>query len=150
MGTLLDTCPQDPDRLTEFHQLAASLVTSKAGERLTRTAAKTPPSPADTATVFGFFSALAKQPPVGGQGQALANPFSRCGMALVRSWRTLSYYEMKNRAGVVGETVWGPCWSISSPTTNTPRARVHLSGHSFGSRLVSFALRPLPAGRRRR
>jgi hypothetical protein len=145
MGTLLDTRPQDPDRLTEFHQLAASLVTSKAGETH-EDSGENAAITGDTATVFGFFSALAKQPPAGGQGQALANPFSPLWDGAREVLRTLSYYEMKNRAGVVGETGLGPLLGKLVSDDNTPRARVHLSGHSFGARLVSFALRPLPAG----
>lgn len=54
--------------------------------------------------------------------------------------RTLSYYAMKARAGVIGARGLGPILR-----TAPAGLRVHLSGHSFGARLVSFALTGLDA-----
>lgn len=52
--------------------------------------------------------------------------------------RQLSYWKMKNRAGVVGRTGLGP--AIDDLSGAHPDLRIHLIGHSFGARLVSFAL----------
>ncbi|MFF4589404.1 serine-threonine protein kinase [Streptomyces sp. NPDC001388] len=58
--------------------------------------------------------------------------------------RQATYYAMKRRAGTVGERGLGPL--IGRLARAVPGVRVHLVGHSFGGRLVSFALRGLPDG----
>jgi hypothetical protein len=52
--------------------------------------------------------------------------------------RQLTYWQMKNRAGVVGQKGLGP--AIDRLAAEFPGLRVHLVGHSFGARVVSFAL----------
>jgi hypothetical protein len=52
--------------------------------------------------------------------------------------RAFSYWEMKSRAGVVGENGLGPL--VRQLQQRAPRVRVHLIGHSFGARLVAHAL----------
>jgi hypothetical protein len=58
--------------------------------------------------------------------------------------RGATYWEMKNRAGVVGRRGLGPL--LGALAASAPGVRVHLIGHSFGARLVSYALDGLPAG----
>lgn len=58
--------------------------------------------------------------------------------------RQATYYAMKRRAGTVGERGLGPF--VGRLAAVAPGVRVHLVGHSFGGRLVSFALRGLPEG----
>jgi hypothetical protein len=58
--------------------------------------------------------------------------------------RQLTYWQMKNRAGTVGKNGLGPL--IGQLHQAAPDIRVHLVGHSFGARLVSYALAGLPAG----
>ena len=53
--------------------------------------------------------------------------------------RQATYWQMKNRAGVVGKAGLGPVLGRLS-------VRVHLVGHSFGARLVSYSLAGLPDG----
>ncbi|UQX00438.1 serine-threonine protein kinase [Streptomyces sp. RerS4] len=60
--------------------------------------------------------------------------------------RQATYYEMKKRAGVVGEHGLGPF--LTELALRRPALRVHLIGHSFGARLVSFALRATADGSR--
>jgi hypothetical protein len=52
--------------------------------------------------------------------------------------RILSYTIMKARAGTVGRVGLGPL--LTEIPAKAPGVRVHLIGHSFGARLVSFAL----------
>jgi hypothetical protein len=55
--------------------------------------------------------------------------------------RQATFWQMKNRAGTVGRAGLGPLLG------QLPRGvRVHLAGHSFGGRLVSFALAGLLDG----
>jgi pimeloyl-ACP methyl ester carboxylesterase len=49
---------------------------------------------------------------------------------------------MKKRAGLVGERGLGPL--VGHLHADAPELRVHLVGHSFGARLVSFCLAGLP------
>ena len=57
--------------------------------------------------------------------------------------RVATYWQMKERAGVVGREGLGPL--IQRLHERSPGTRVHLIGHSFGARLVSNALAGLPA-----
>ena len=57
--------------------------------------------------------------------------------------RVGTYWQMKERAGVVGRTGLGPL--VARLHARVPAVRVHLVGHSFGARLVSNALAGLPA-----
>ncbi|MFD3699323.1 serine-threonine protein kinase [Streptomyces sp. NPDC058646] len=56
--------------------------------------------------------------------------------------RQATYYRMKKRAGVVGERGLGP--ALAELARVRPALRVHLIGHSFGARVVSFSLRAVP------
>ncbi|MFJ9246374.1 serine-threonine protein kinase [Streptomyces sp. NPDC101776] len=71
---------------------------------------------------------------------ALPNPWKGARELL----RQAAYYAMKRRAGTVGERGLGPV--VGRLAAVAPEVRVHLVGHSFGGRLVSFALRGLPEG----
>jgi len=59
--------------------------------------------------------------------------------------RQLTYFQMKNRAGTVGQQGLGPF--LGDLASRSAGLRVHLIGHSFGGRLVSFTLAGLPAGK---
>jgi hypothetical protein len=138
IGQLLDQQPQDAEALQRFHMLAAGLVTtpSQGAEDVGEAAALT----ADTAAVFGHAAAMTKSPTSNAQGAG--NPFGVLWSGGREVLRTLSYYEMKNRAGVVGQRGLGPL--LGRLAAAAPSLRVHLMGHSFGARLVSYALAGLP------
>jgi hypothetical protein len=134
MGQLLDQQPQDPAALNQFHQLATELVTTPpqgiedSGEAALLTA--------DTATAFGHAAAMAPQ--VNSAAQGIGNPFTGLWNGAREVMRTLSYYEMKNRAGVVGQNGLGPLLAGLAGPSGAPR--IHLMGHSFGARLVAYTL----------
>ncbi|MFG1932663.1 serine/threonine protein kinase [Mycobacterium sp. NPDC048908] len=138
LGKLLDDKPQDADKLTEFHSLAAGLVTTPpqgdedAGEAALITS--------DTVTVLGHAAAMAPVTVDGAQG--VGDVFGGLWSGAREVLRTMSYYEMKNRAGVVGQHGLGPLLATLTGPTGGPR--IHLIGHSFGARLVSYALAGLP------
>jgi hypothetical protein len=137
IGQLLDQQPQQANKLAEFHSLAAGLVTTApqgsedAGESALLTA--------DPATALGQAAAMAPAPADNAEG--LGNPFGGLWAGAREVLRTLSYYEMKNRAGVIGKNGLGP---LLAKLTGPPR--IHLMGHSFGARLVAYALAGLPDG----
>jgi hypothetical protein len=137
MGRLIDEQPQDGAELTRFHQLASGLVTTPALAKEDEGPAAAITAPASA--VLGHAAALT--PSKGGDAQAIANPFKTLWSGAREVLRTMSYYEMKNRAGVVGQKGLGPL--IDSVTKGTT-LRVHLLGHSFGARLVSYSLTGLP------
>ena len=135
IGDLLDTQPQDAADLEEFHTLAKGLVTTP--PLAEEDSGEAGAMDANTAAVFGHAASMSKLPPNAAQG--VGNPFTALWHGGREVLRTLSYYEMKNRAGVVGRNGLGPLIASLNPTP-----RVHLMGHSFGARLVSFALTGLP------
>src|SRR5439155_2151229 len=78
----------------------------------------------------------------GGDTQGF-DPFSRLWHGARELLRTMSYYEMKNRAGVIGRRGLGPL--LADLQERNGQLRAHLLGHSFRARLVAFALSGLPA-----
>ncbi|MGW3139637.1 serine-threonine protein kinase [Streptomyces sp. NPDC001139] len=97
---------------------------------------------ADTATLCDEFARALASLRAGGDPEAfsLPNPWDGAKELL----RQATYYAMKRRAGTVGERGLGP--AIGRLAAAAPNVRVHLVGHSFGGRPLSFALRGLPEG----
>jgi hypothetical protein len=83
----------------------------------------------------------------GGDGQGAAGFGAITGRlwnGMKEALRQLTYFQMKERAGTVGRGGLGPF--LGDLATGSPGLRVHLIGHSFGGRLVSFTLAGLPGG----
>ncbi len=80
----------------------------------------------------------------GSEGGAadLGSFFGRLWNGAQNALRVATYWEMKNRGGVVGRQGLGPL--IGDLHATAPNLNVHLIGHSFGARLVSYALAGLP------
>lgn len=142
LGQLLDdaeaaarTGASDEDlkgRFAEFHTLLRSLAPpvpepEDAGERALLTT--TDPTRAYLALAEEFGSA-----PAGGAQQGIGDWFGKALGGAKDALRVFSYTTMKARAGVVGRNGLGPALA------GLRGVRVHLVGHSFGARLVSFAL----------
>jgi hypothetical protein len=87
-----------------------------------------------------FAEAAVHERPPGPAGAALSPPSPWDGARELL--RQATYYAMKRRAGTVGERGLGRV--LGRLAAAAPGVRVHLVGHSFGARLVSFALRGLP------
>jgi hypothetical protein len=75
---------------------------------------------------------------------AVGNPFAGLRTGAREVLRTLSYYEMENRAGLIGQQGLGPLPANLAGPSGAPR--IHLIGHSLGARLV--CLRPVRIGLR--
>jgi len=147
MATLLGTPPTDA-ALTRFHDLLAEFSTraGAGGDDGEGTGPVQPPMLIDDArTLFERYRDTLSSVGVSfqdgdaggeaGLGDALHGIWQGAKEAL----RQATYWQMKNRAGVVGKTGLGP-------VLGRLPVRVHLVGHSFGARLVSYALAGLPDG----
>lgn len=74
------------------------------------------------------------EPATAGFGQITARLWNGAKEAL----RQFTYWQMKQRAGTVGQHGLGPL--LDDLGRRSPDMRLHLIGHSFGARLVSFSL----------
>jgi hypothetical protein len=98
---------------------------------------------------FELFERFAEAAPAdqsgGGEGGAagLGDRFARLWDGAKEALRAASYWQMKKRAGVVGKDGLGPL--VGRLHAAQASLRIHLIGHSFGARVVSFALAGLPA-----
>ncbi|MFD8390070.1 serine-threonine protein kinase [Streptomyces sp. NPDC059680] len=143
LARMLDEQPDGEGRLTEFGRLVRLLVdgerpgvadTSQEGEPLVFTE-----DPATACDEFAEALAAVRSPGAPADF-SIPNPWEGAKELL----RQAAYYTMKRRGGTVGEHGLGPV--IGQLAQAAPGVRVHLVGHSFGGRLVSFALRGLPDG----
>ena len=138
IGQLIDAKPQNPESLQECHDLIGRLVTSPdlgAAEDTGENAVVTRPA----AEVFGQLAGMSKSRDTAEEAPDL---FTTLWHGAREALRTASYYEMKNRAGVIGQKGLGPL--VSQLADARPGLRVHLLGHSFGARLAAYCLAGLP------
>ena len=91
--------------------------------------------------MLGHAAAMSKTSASSAQG--LPNPFTSLWNGGREVLRSMSYHEMKNRAGIIGRNGLGPM--IGKLSAANAGIRVHLMGHSFGARLVAYSLSGLPA-----
>ncbi|MFL6294728.1 MAG: serine-threonine protein kinase, partial [Actinomycetes bacterium] len=141
LARLLEERPEDPAALARFQTLMGELATDPdagpAGEDQGELALLED----DPEEVFGRFADAVPQTGEGGPA-GLGDAFGRLWNGAKEALRQLTYFEMKKRAGVVGRQGLGPL--LGRIHQADPEVRVHLLGHSFGARLVSFALAGLP------
>ena len=74
----------------------------------------------------------------GGGAAGIGNFFSGIGSAANNLLNLTTYYQMKERAGLVGRVGLNPL--LRDLQAANPALRLHLAGHSFGGRLVTAAL----------
>jgi hypothetical protein len=129
---------QKQARLTDLHALLQSLVPpvpdsgfEDSGETALLLTDAPEQAYQQAADVFG-------SAPPSSSTQSLGDWFGKAMGGLKDTVRVLSYATMKTRAGDIGRTGLGPL--LVSLHGQAPGVRVHLIGHSFGARLVSFAL----------
>jgi len=147
MAQLLGSPPTDA-ALTRFHDLLAEFSTraGAGGDDGEGTGPVQPPMLADDArTLFERYrDALSSvgvtfQDGDDGGAAGLGDALHGIWQGAKEALRQATYWQMKNRAGVVGKAGLGP-------VLGRLPVRVHLVGHSFGARLVSYALAGLPDG----
>ncbi len=141
LAQLLTTRPRDPQALVQFQQSMRALVA-------TPDAAAAPEDNGDhllfdldAEQVFKDFSRLAPPRPIGGAA-GVGDVFGSLWDGAKEALRATTYWEMKRRAGVVGQRGVGPLMMRLSSAQ--PNLRMHLIGHSFGARVAAFSLSGLP------
>lgn len=140
IGDLLDRQPEDPQELERFHQLARGLVSSPVPPPESEDSNLQAALAANTAALLTHAAALAA--PSRSSAQDIGNPFGMLWKGAREVLRAFSYYEMKNRAGIIGSQGLGPYLGALTGPGGAPR--IYLMGHSFGARLVANALAGLP------
>lgn len=145
IGALLADHSEVPSRLYEYGRLIRNLVAVHQNSAAWRFANDTwtglPAMLTDDAVeVCQVFAAAMETT---GQQELFGSLRGRLWNGAHELLRQASYYAMKRRAGSVGQLGLGP--TIGLLAREAPNVRVHLIGHSFGARLVSYALRGMPA-----
>jgi hypothetical protein len=143
LARLLEERPEDPAALARFQALMGELTADPDAEPAGEDQGEVALVTDDPEEVFGRFADAVPQAGEGGAA-GLGDAFGRLWNGAKEALRQLTYFEMKKRAGVVGKQGLGPL--LGRIAQADPEVRVHLIGHSFGARLVSFALAGLPAG----
>lgn len=152
---LIGARPDDEEALERARELVREIAQATApdNDQLTETpgggvapAVDTPQAAeADDAPfeLFDTFSGLLEELNIdtGEQGGAagLKESLGRLWHGVQEVARGLTYWQMKSRAGVVGETGLGPL--VGRLKARYPDMSINLIGHSFGARVVSFALK---------
>jgi hypothetical protein len=141
LATLLTDRPDDPAELRRFQSAMGRLAVGDDARPAAEDDGEMAMVTDDPEAVFGRFARAV--PSTGGEGAAgFGNPFQRLWNGAKEALRQLTYFEMKKRAGVVGQAGLGPL--VGRLAAAAPEIRVHLLGHSFGARLASFTLAGLP------
>ena len=141
LGELLRVQPRDPDALREFQtQLAvlAGAPEATAAEEDHNDESLFTEDPED---VFGAFADVSPTAAATGGGAEAGSAWKRIWHGAREAMRVASYYNMRKRAGTIGEH--GLSGVLTRLAANA-QVRAHLIGHSFGARLVSFSLLGLP------
>jgi hypothetical protein len=141
LARLLAERPEDPAALARFQTLMGELTTTPDADPAGEDQGETALLEDDPEEVFGRFADAVPRTGEGGAA-GLGDAFGRLWNGAKEALRQLTYFEMKKRAGVVGRQGLGPL--LGRIAQADPEVRVHLLGHSFGARLVSFALAGLP------
>ncbi|MFI9647058.1 serine-threonine protein kinase [Streptomyces sp. NPDC052040] len=156
LARLLEQRPDGADALAEFGRLLRQLVAGDPQGPQATGGADTTPGAApgsgpellygDITEVCGEFARALEQTESAAADGTEGFSLTPKGLwdGALEVLRQATYYAMKGRAGTVGEKGLGPLLGRLARTA--PGVRVHLVGHSFGGRLVSFALRGLPDG----
>lgn len=144
LETLLARRPRDPEALRRFQRALAVLATGPDARDAPEDRSDAPLFDADPEEVFPALADLAVDTGQGGAA-GVGDLWKKAWAGAKEALRGASYYVMKKRAGVVGQNGLGPL--VGRLAVDGP-VRVHLIGHSFGARLVSFALAGLPDGAR--
>jgi hypothetical protein len=133
-------------RLDEFVKLMPKLAAAAAvgEEDRGEAAVVTPPPDRGARNSYVLLSDTMGGLPRAGDAEGLGDIFRDVWHGAKEAVRVASFFQMKARAGTVGTKGLAPL--LTALRSGAPAARVHLLGHSFGARLVSFSLSAVSAG----
>lgn len=144
MARLLEERPDDPEELARFQECMRALVSDSDDPDAPEDNGERALLEDDPQQVFERFAAATPAASDSEGGVAgLGDMTSRLWEGAKNALRQATYWQMKGRAGIVGKDGLGPL--VGRVHEHQPELRIHLVGHSFGARLVSFALAGLPA-----
>jgi hypothetical protein len=142
---MLNDRPPSNDALLSFRDKLTQIVSAPKVASSQDNAEAVPPMSDDQWMQFLNLAADAFTSTDSAGGAAdLGGFFDRLWNGAKGALRVATYWEMKNRAGVVGKKGVGPM--IGKVQAAVPALRIHLLGHSFGARVVSYTLAGLPDG----
>jgi hypothetical protein len=142
LARLLAERPEDTAALARFQTLMGELAREPDAARAEEDQGELALVEDEPEAVFGRFADAVPDTAEVGGAAGFGDPFGRLWKGAKEALRQLTYFEMKKRAGVVGRDGLGPV--LGRLGGAAPELRLHLLGHSFGARLVSFALAGLP------
>jgi hypothetical protein len=142
LARLLEQQPEDYAELERFQRLLADLVPPKEAMDETEEGGSSLLIDGKADEVFDL---LGDESEISAPSGAafLGSPLRKLWAGAKEGLRQATYWQMKHRAGEVGGKGLGPL--IGAIQRRQPNIRVHLQGHSFGARVVSFALAGLPS-----
>ncbi len=151
--TLIDGIENSPARQKEFVDLIRGLIPKASGDASDAGSDKFRAHPADEMLKTLQDPIVMISPPSSDEGGSLGGSlglddatggaasfgdiFSGIKAAAMRLLNLATYYQMKERAGVVGKALNG---MLASMRQLRPDLRLHLIGHSFGARVVTAAV----------
>lgn len=126
-------------RIRHIHQLLQSLLPPRNGMDTGEDGGEIPlVRTSDPVMAYQGLAQTFGTAPPGSAGQSAGDWFGRAINGAKDAARVFSYNIMKARAGDIGRTGLGPL--LIKLRQHSSATRVHLIGHSFGARLVAFAL----------
>ncbi len=125
-------------RLVQIHQLLKSLVPPAPDGEFEDSGETALLRTSDPRTGYQAAAEAFGSAPPGSSTQGIGDWFTHAISGAKDAVRVLSYTIMKARAGDIGRSGLGPL--LAAVHARSPAVRVHLIGHSFGARLVSFTL----------
>lgn len=148
MTAMLDERPESEDDLKRFKEKLSALVAGGGAQSAPADALEQQGMQVDDDAWKEVFESLASQESggddagMGGGAAAFGIDFGRLWNGAKAALRTATYWQMKKRAGAVGRNGLGPL--LGRLQAAIPDIKIHLLGHSFGARLVSYSLSGLP------
>jgi hypothetical protein len=141
LAALLDAQPADPEALGQFHDLMRQLAGTEPQAISIEDSGPLAMLGEDPLALAARFTAALDlvaddtgEIAAAGLGRITGRLWNGAKEAL----RQFTYWQMKQRAGSVGHRGLGPL--LAELSRQSPDLRLHLVGHSFGARLVSFSL----------
>ncbi|MEV0298577.1 serine-threonine protein kinase [Nocardia sp. NPDC050710] len=142
--TLIDKRPDDLESVRRARELVQTIAAATAGDGDGEQSEQQPfmAQPDPDAELFTRFATQLEELGIntgdGGGAAGFGDRFRRLWHGAQEAARQLTYWQMKRRAGVVGERGLGPL--LGRLLAQRPALNVDLIGHSFGARVVAYAL----------